>query len=86
MNRELEAQTRKQRIDPRLKAAEWSIARFDADAPLSSYHRTAVKEYETKNGPADYALCDKGQVRGVVEAKKVTLLSFADLSDGLRNW
>jgi hypothetical protein len=48
MNRELEAQTRKQRIDPRLKAAEWSIAGFDADAPLSSYRRTAVKEYETR--------------------------------------
>jgi hypothetical protein len=33
----------------------------------------AVEEYGTANGPADYALCDGGTVRAVVEAKKVTL-------------
>jgi type I restriction enzyme, R subunit len=32
-----------------------------------------VEEYGTANGPADYALCDTGTVRAVVEAKKVTL-------------
>ena len=33
----------------------------------------AVEEYGTAKGPADYALCDGGTVRAVVEAKKVTL-------------
>jgi type I restriction enzyme R subunit len=41
--------------------------------PASDYDAAAVEEYETAYGPADYALCGDGQVRGVVEAKKVTL-------------
>jgi type I restriction enzyme, R subunit len=72
MANELERQTRKQRIDPRLKTAGWSVVPFrgsDAD----QYKGAAVEEYETVNGPADYALCDDGRVRGVIEAKKVTL-------------
>ena len=32
----------------------------------------AVEEFPTTAGPADYALCDSGQVLGVVEAKKVS--------------
>ncbi len=34
---------------------------------------TAVEEWPTGNGPADYALCNDGEVRGVVEAKKPTV-------------
>jgi hypothetical protein len=53
---ESEWQTRKSRIDTRLKALGWKIPPFDPTRPLSSYHRDAITEYETANGPADYAL------------------------------
>jgi type I restriction enzyme, R subunit len=45
----------------------------DAEMPWSSYDSAAVEEFETRNGPADYALCSNGRVLGAVEAKKVTL-------------
>src|SRR6266566_3284503 len=70
---EAERTTRKQRIDPRLTRAGWHVRRFRPELSASDYGKVAVEEYETTNGPADYALCDGGQVRGVVEAKKVTL-------------
>jgi type I restriction enzyme R subunit len=35
--------------------------------------KKAVEEWPTAAGPADYALCDEGAVRGVVEAKKLTV-------------
>nr|WP_090344914.1 type I restriction-modification enzyme R subunit C-terminal domain-containing protein [Mycolicibacterium malmesburyense] len=34
---------------------------------------SAVEEWPTEAGPADYALCDEHAVRGVVEAKKLTV-------------
>ncbi len=74
MSSELERQTRKRRIDPRLKAAGWRVVPFVQSKPLEDYGAgAAVEEFETANGPADYALCDDGQVLGVVEAKKVSL-------------
>jgi type I restriction enzyme R subunit len=69
---EAERTTRKQRIDPRLTGAGWRVEPFRPTLPASAYNKGAVEEYETANGPADYALCDGGSVRGVVEAKKVT--------------
>ena len=36
-------------------------------------HPSAVEEWPTTAGPADYALTDGGEVRGVVEAKKITV-------------
>jgi type I restriction enzyme R subunit len=71
--KELERQTRRQRIDPRLKAADWKVTRFDPGMPLSAYDKAAVEEFDTANGPADYAVCNDGRALGVVEAKKVTL-------------
>jgi hypothetical protein len=71
--KELEKQTRRQRINPRLKAAGWDVAPFDPLKPLNTYDKSAVEEFETRNGPADYALCNDGRALGVVEAKKVTL-------------
>jgi type I restriction enzyme, R subunit len=65
--------TRKQSIDPKLKAAGWKVVPFSPGAPLSCYERCAVEEFETANGPADYALCVGGQVLGIVEAKKLGL-------------
>jgi type I restriction enzyme, R subunit len=69
---EAEKATRKQRIDPRLKAAGWQVA--DADtAAADSLGPLAVREFETANGPVDYALIDTGDPIGVVEAKKLSL-------------
>jgi type I restriction enzyme, R subunit len=73
MNHESERQTRKQRIDPHLRACGWTIAAYDESRPLSWYQNCAVEEFPTANGPADYALCIDGVILGVVEAKKVTL-------------
>lgn len=68
---ERERKTRKARIDPRLTKAGWSLAPF-AGASLDDYKRhAAVEEFETSNGPSDYALVSKGHALGVVEAKKV---------------
>jgi type I restriction enzyme R subunit len=46
---------------------------FDAAKPLTAYDRCAIEEYETDNGPADYALAVNGHIVGVVEAKKLSL-------------
>jgi type I restriction enzyme R subunit len=73
MPHEIERHTRRQRIDPRLKAAGWKVVGFNPSTPLNVYGQAAIEEFETKNGPADYALCNDGRVLGVTEAKKVTL-------------
>lgn len=70
---EPEKQTRKKRIDPKLAAAGWGamcLAPGDDWRPQKS---AAIEEFETANGPADYALCDRGSILGVVEAKKLTV-------------
>jgi type I restriction enzyme R subunit len=69
-----EARTRAHRIDPRIKQAGWNpILEYSASRALDRLQSTAIKELPTANGPADYALCDRGNVLGVVEAKKLTL-------------
>jgi type I restriction enzyme, R subunit len=73
MPTEAERVTRRQRIDPQLVQSGWRITRYEVDAGTSRLSRVAVEEYGTKNGPVDYALCNAGHVRAVVEAKKVTL-------------
>jgi type I restriction enzyme, R subunit len=70
---ESEAFNRKRRIDPRLKGANWDIAKFTSEAAAQQLKATAVEEYPTASGPADYALADGGSIRGVVEAKKLTV-------------
>jgi type I restriction enzyme R subunit len=65
--------TRKQLIDSMLANAGWRVVPFDSGDPLASLKRCAIEEYPTDNGPADYALCDGGQIVGIVEAKKLTL-------------
>jgi type I restriction enzyme R subunit len=64
-----EWRVRKQRIDPELDRLGW--AKIRAGQTSSATHR--IEEYETTNGPADYALCVNGQALGIVEAKKLTL-------------
>jgi type I restriction enzyme, R subunit len=74
MSPELERETRKRRIDPRMKAAGWRIVPFVEGKSIAAYGPgAAVAEFQTTAGPADYALCDEGQVLGVVEAKKLTV-------------
>src|SRR5947209_3453637 len=70
---ESEYRTRRQRIDPLLKAAGWKIVDFNPATAAARYTSHAVTEYPTANGPADYALFVNGQLLGVLEAKKVTL-------------
>jgi type I restriction enzyme R subunit len=70
---ESERVTRTGRIDPRLSAAGWTVAPFVSKADSLARSKVAIEEFETSNGPADYALCDAGAVAAVVEAKKVTL-------------
>jgi type I restriction enzyme R subunit len=70
---ESEKRTRKNRIDPRLKNADWDIAPFSPSKPLSWYQETGIEEYPTTDGPADYGLCVDGRILGIVEAKKLTL-------------
>ena len=70
---EAERQTRKNRIDLKLEAVGWKVTKYDKSKPLDHYASSAIEEYPTLNGPADYALVDNSQIIGVVEAKKVTL-------------
>jgi type I site-specific restriction endonuclease len=65
--------TRKRLINPKLKAAGWNIASFSPRKSLSAYSGCAIEEFETANGPADYALCVDDRIVGIVEAKKLTL-------------
>jgi type I restriction enzyme R subunit len=60
-------------VDPRLLAAGWKAAASCEQPQARQLVASAVPELPTTAGPADYALCDGGRIRGVVEAKKVTL-------------
>src|SRR5207248_7219385 len=51
----------------------WKIVPFSPGKPLSAQNGCAIEEFQTANGPADYALCVDGRIIGVVEAKKLTL-------------
>lgn len=70
---ESERVTRKGRIDPLLESLGWKVVPFDKNPPLEQLSNCAVEEYETENGPADYALCVDSRIVAVVEAKKLTL-------------
>lgn len=73
MGDESEAENRDRRVNPRLKAAGWEIAKFTSEAAVRQLAATAVEEYPAASGPADYALADGGTIRAVVEAKKLTV-------------
>jgi len=72
---ELEWQTRKERIDTRLRSLSpaWEIIRYHEGLDTSKLTRHAVAEFPTANGPADYALFVNGVFLGIIEAKKVTV-------------
>lgn len=73
MPHESEWQTRKKRIDSRLKTLGWTIRAYSDQLNLGALTATAVEELPTKNGPADCGLFVGGQLLGIVEAKKVTV-------------
>lgn len=66
-----ESETREKLINPMLVAAGWDIVSYDETKGLKNCNNCAIKEYPTKFGPADYALCVGGRILGIVEAKKV---------------
>ena len=68
---ESERQTRKTRIDPKLRASGWSVVPFAGEQRTGP--SVAIEEYETDLGPADYVLADQADLLAVVEAKKLTL-------------
>src|SRR5712664_1974031 len=72
---ESEWQTRKQRIDTRLRALQpsWKIVRYRDGLDFSTLSGVAVEELPTANGPTDYGLFIAGRLLGIIEAKKVTV-------------
>ncbi len=72
---ELEWQTRRERINTKLLAlpSPWVLTRYSERLELSSLQCHAVEEFPTANGPADYALFVRGQLLGIIEAKKVSV-------------
>ncbi len=72
---ESEFQTRKTRIDTKLRALDpaWKVIPYRDNLDLTTLDRHAVEEFPTENGPADYALFVKGKLLGILEAKKVTV-------------
>lgn len=73
MTEELEWQTRRDRINKKLKSLNpvWTIIKYKDSLDTSSLACHAVEEYPTANGPADYALFVTGKLLGIIEAKKV---------------
>jgi hypothetical protein len=73
MPTESEWQTRKDRIDTRLGELGWDVRPHSPSFQADTAHATAVAEYPTANGPADYALFVDGRPLGIIEAKKLSL-------------
>lgn len=69
-----EASTRSEYIDQKLIKAGWDkIIPYKDSLDFSLLHKTAVMEYPTESGPADYALFSNGRLVAFVEAKKMQL-------------
>lgn len=73
MTEELEWQTRRDRINKKLKSLNpaWTIIKYKDSLDTSSLACHGVEEFPTANGPADYALFVHGKLLGIIEAKKV---------------
>lgn len=70
---EPEWQTRKLRIDARLRSLSpaWEIVPWRAGLDVSRLERHIVTEIPTENGPADYGFFVRGQFLAILEAKQV---------------
>ncbi|MEC4895382.1 MAG: DEAD/DEAH box helicase family protein [Oscillatoria sp. PMC 1051.18] len=75
MSKEPEWKTRRDRLNKKLRALNppWTIVPYQNSLDTSQLQHHAVEEYSTANGPADYALFVKGQLLGIIEAKKVAI-------------
>ncbi len=71
--KESERQTRRRRINTRLRDWGWEVVPYKPDVLPSVYTHHAVEEYPTNTGPVDYALFYKGNIIGVIEAKRLSL-------------
>lgn len=58
MSQEFEWQTRRDRINTKLKALNpaWNIVKYRPELETSTLNHHAIEEFPTANGPADYAL------------------------------
>jgi hypothetical protein len=83
---EYEWQTRKERIDKKLKSLNppWKIIKYSDRMDTKSLQRCALEEYPTANGPADYAFFVKGRLLGIIEAKKVGVVPYNVLEQAKR--
>ncbi len=80
-----EKTTRKRWIDEKLRKSGWeSIVPYSDELDTSSFQNTAVEEYPTETGPADYALFTNGKLIAFVEAKKISLAPQNVLSQAQR--
>lgn len=72
---ESEKVTRKKRINKRLqsKILNWKVIPWKDGLDVSSLSAHAIEEYPTESGPSDYALFVKGQLLGLIEAKKLSV-------------
>lgn len=98
MTEEQEWQTRRERINRKLTALKptWTIIKYKDTLDTSNLHCHVVEEYPTANGPADYAFFVKGELLGILEAKKVKVAPQNVLEqakrysrgafDGVGNW
>jgi type I restriction enzyme R subunit len=66
-----ESQTRKQLIDPRLRADGWRVVSYEGWLAGDRTAADAVEEHPTDSGPGDYLLYLDGRPVADVEAKKV---------------
>lgn len=70
---ESEQETRKSRIDTRLRALGWTIQPHGPRVCVDVFRNHAITEFDTQTGPADYVLAVDGQLVGVIEAKRLSL-------------
>lgn len=85
MSHESEKETRKKRIDKRLKDQGWDVVPYRLGSDTSLFTKHAIEEYPTQNGPADYALFVDGRLLGIIEAKKVSVGTLNSLEQAKRN-
>jgi type I restriction enzyme R subunit len=70
LSHEAEWQTRKQRIDTKLRSLNpaWQIVPWHSGLDPAQLVGHAVTEFPTEHGPADYALFVNGLLLGIIEA------------------
>lgn len=78
---ESERETRRKRIDAKLRALGWTFSPEQKPPPRGAYWRDEV---ETEAGPCDYGLYLDGKLLGLIEAKKLSLAPQNVLSQAER--